>query len=118
MVGQHPVDLRERTVDGIRRAVGPGAAGREEAEHDDDRFLVLEHQGRQPVAGPDPIAAADAALALDRDPEFLQHVDVAPRGARVDPEPVGDLSPGRELPRLEELEQFEQAGGGRGHARS
>ena len=115
---QHPVDLRERTVDGIRRAVGPGAAGREEAEHDHDRLLVLEHQGRQPVPRPDPVAAADAALALDRDSEFLQHVDVAARRARIDSEPVGDLAPGRERPRLEELEQFEQAGGGRGHAQS
>ncbi len=107
--GQNPVDLRERAVDRVGRAVRPGAARREQAEHDDDRLLVAEHQRRQPVAGADPVAAADAALPLDRDPELLQHTDVAPCRARVDAESVGDLAPGRERTRLQQLEQLEQA---------
>ena len=105
------VDLRERAVDGVRRAVRRRAARREQPEHDRDRLLVAEHQRRQPVARADPVAAADAALSLDRDPELLQDADVAPRRARVDPEPVGDLAAGRQRPRLQQLEQLEQARG-------
>ena len=115
---QHAVDLRERAVDGSRRAVGSGAARREEAEHDDDRLLVAEHQRWQPVPRPDPVPAPDAALPLDGDPEALQHADVAPHRARVDLEPAGDLAPGRERPRLEQFEQLEQARRRRGHADS
>ena len=115
---QHPVDLRERAVDRRGGAVVAGAAVRKQPEHDDDRLLVGEHQRRQPVAGADPVAAADAALPLDGDAELLQHADVAPRRARVDAEAVGDLAPGRERPRLQQLEQLEQSGGGRGHGPS
>jgi hypothetical protein len=71
------------TASGEPSAPEPRVASR--PEHDDDRLLVAEHQRRQPVARPDPVAPADAALALDRDPELLQHADVAPRRARVDP---------------------------------
>jgi hypothetical protein len=113
--GQHSVDLRQRSGDGIRGAIAAGLAGREEAEHDRDRLLVFEHQRRQPIPRADPVAAADASLSFDRDSEALQDADVAPHRARVDLEPVGDLAPGRQRPRLEQLEQLEQARGRRGH---
>jgi hypothetical protein len=104
---QDAVDLRERAVDDLR-ALRPGA-GREQPEHDGHRLLVAEHQRRQPVAGPDPVAAAHAPLPLDGNPEPLEHVHVPPHRPRVDPEPVGDLPARRELPPLEELEELEQS---------
>ena len=82
--------------------------GSDEAERDHDRLVVCEHERRQPVAGADAVAAADAALTLDRDVERLQRADVAPDRPAVDPEPVGDLAAGGERLRLQELEQLEQ----------
>ena len=35
-------------------------------------LVVAQHQRRQPVAGPEAVAAADASLALDRDAELLE----------------------------------------------
>ena len=48
--GQHAVDLRGRAVD-RGGSLLPRAADREQAEHDDDRLVVGEHQRRQPVPG-------------------------------------------------------------------
>ena len=87
----------------------------DDAERDDDGLVVAQHQRRQPVPGPDPVAPADAALALDRDPEILERGHVAPDRARVDSEAVGDLAPGGERPGLEELEQVEEPCGGGQH---
>ena len=67
------------------------AARRHQPEHDDDRLGVGQHQRRQPVARPDAVAAADAALALDGDPELLQRGHVAADRPAVDPEQLGDL---------------------------
>ena len=47
---------------------------RRQPENHDDRLVVREHQRREPVAGSDPVAAADAALALDGDVEVLQRL--------------------------------------------
>ena len=93
----------------------PAASG---PERDDDGLVVREHERRQAVAGTDPVAAADAALALDRDAEILERGDVAARSSPVDPEPVGDLAARDERLRLKELEQFQEPGGRREHARS
>ena len=72
------------------------AARADQPEHDGDGLVVVQHQRRQAVARAHAVAAADAALALDRDVERLQRRDVAPHGARVDPEPLRDLASGRE----------------------
>ena len=100
------------------RARQPEPSRRLHAERDRHRLVVREHERRQPVSGPDAVAAADAALALDRDAELLQRLDVAAHRSRVDLEPVGDLAARDERLRLEELEQLEQPGGRREHARS
>jgi hypothetical protein len=107
-VRQDAANLRERAVH--RAALGVEALPLcgDEAEDDDDRLVLREHQRRQPVARPHPIAAADAALALDRDPELLERRDVAADGPAVDVELVGDLASVDQRPGLQELEEREQ----------
>ena len=117
-VREHAMDLRERAVDRLGGAREAEPSRGERSERDDDGLVVREHERRKPVAGTDPIAAADAALALDRDAEILERGDVAPRRPPVDPEPVGDLATRDERLRLQQLEQLEQPGGRREHARS
>ena len=112
-VRQDAVDLRERAVHAVGRE--PEPPGRDEPEHDRRRLVVGEHERRQPEAGPEAVAAADAALALDRDAELLQRRDVAPDRPPVDPELVGDLATRHERTRLQELEQLEEARRRRGH---
>jgi hypothetical protein len=114
-VRQHAVDLLQRAVHGRRRALEPEPARRDQPEHDHDRLLVVEHQRRQPVARPQPVAASDAALALDRDAELLQGGHVAAHRAPVDAEPVGDLATRRERPALQQLEQLEESRRGGEH---
>ena len=80
------MDLREHVVD-----VGPEPARGEQAEHHRHRVVLGQHERREPEAGSHAVAAADAALALDRDPELLERRDVAAHRAAVDLEPVGDL---------------------------
>jgi hypothetical protein len=110
------MDLRERAVDRLSRAVRSQTPRGDEPEHHDDRLVVVQHQRGQPVARAHAVPAADSALPLDGDAELLQRGDVAPDGPTVDGEPVGDLPPCRERPRLEELEELEQPGSGRRHA--
>ena len=74
--------------------------------------------GGKRYPGPDPVAPADTALALDRDAEPLQRLDVAAHRPRVDLEPVGDLAAREQRLRLQELEELQQPGGRREHARS
>ena len=112
------MDLRERAVDGLGGAREAETARGERAERDDDGLVVREHERREAIAGTDPVAAADAALALDRDAEILQRGDIAARSSPVDPEPVGDLAARDERLRLQELEQFQEPGRRREHARS
>ena len=95
-------------VDGLGGGVEPQVPRGDEAERDDDRLVVREHERRQAIARPDPVAAADASLPLDRDVERLERGDVAPDRAAVDPELVGDLPPRRERLRLQEFEELEQ----------
>ena len=106
---QHPVDLRERAVDRRGSLSSPEPRFASSPSTTTTASSSREHQRRQPVPRPDPVAAADAALPLDGDPELLQHADVAPCRARVDAEPVGDLPARRQGPRLQQLEQLEQA---------
>ena len=87
-------------------------------EHHDHRFVVAQHQRRQPEARAHPVAAADSALPLDRNPELLQHRDVAPDRSRIDAQPVGELSSGHDRPGLENLEEGEESRGRRAHADS
>ena len=105
------MDLGERVLD-----VGSEPASREQAEDDRHRVVLGQHERRQPEPGAHAVAAADAALALDRDAELLERRDVAPHRAAVDLQPVGDLPAGDERPRLEELQQVEQSGAGFEHA--
>ena len=68
----------------ISTRVEPEASRRGEPDHDHHDLVLAQHQRRQPVAGLQAIPAADATLALDRDPELLEVVDVAPDRAAVD----------------------------------
>ena len=86
VAGRTRMDLRERALDGSASRVEPEPPRGDQPEHDHHDLVVAQHQRRQPVAGPQAIAAADAALALDRDAELLQAVDVAPHRAGVDAE--------------------------------
>src|SRR5438105_2651047 len=73
------------------------ALHRQQAQHQGHGLLVGEHQRRQLVAGPEPVAAGAAALAFDGDAHLLETGDVAPHGAPVDLQPRGDLR-GRKTP--------------------
>ena len=113
------MDLCERTVDRLARRRQPETTSRDHPESHDNRFVVVEHEWRKPIAGTNAVAAADTALTLDRDAEILQGGDVAPDRTAIDPQAVRDLGTGREWLRLEKLEQFEQPSGWRlHHARS
>ena len=106
---QHAVDLLERALRMVAAGVEPEPPRRGEADHHHHDLVVAQHQRRQPVTGLEPVAAADAPLALDRDPELLQVVDVAADGPAVDPEVVRDLTAAHDRPGLEQLEYLEQA---------
>src|SRR4051794_22496400 len=102
------MDLQERAFRPLRGAEPEPARGYK--PQDDGRRLVLaEHERRQPVAGTEAVAAADAALAVDRNAEPLERGDVAPDGAAVDGEQVGDVAAGHGRPSLEQLEQLQEA---------
>ena len=106
---QHPVDLLERALRIVAARVEPEPSRRGEPDHHHHDLVVAQHQRRQPVAGLEAVAAADAALAFDRDAELLQVVDVAAGGAAVDPEVARDLASAHDGPGLEQLEDLEQA---------
>ena len=55
-VRQHAVDLHERAVDRLGRAGQPEPSRRLDAERDGHRLVVREHERRQPVSRPDPVA--------------------------------------------------------------
>ena len=115
---QDAVDLLQRPRGRPARGVQPEPPRGEEAEHDDDRLVVSEHERRQPVARAHSVAAADPALALDRDPQLLENGQVSAHRARVDAKAVGDLPPGHDRAGLEQLEELEEVGGRRAHASS
>ena len=110
-LGEDARDLRERVAGG-----DPAPLGDDEPERDRGRLVVGEHQRRQARAGAEPVAAADAGLAVDRDADVVQrdrvpadrplgHAEVGGGGAAVD-----------HRPGLEHLEEREQAGGRPGHS--
>ena len=80
-----------------------------------DRLVVVQHQRWHAVARTHAVPAADAALQELGIPVEGQRGDVPPDRAAVDPEPVRDLAAGDERLCLEQLEELEQAGGGREH---
>ena len=102
------MDLLERALGMVATGVEPEPSRRGKPDHDHHDLVVAQHQRRQPVAGLQAIPAADATLALDRDPELLEVVDVAPHRAAVDAEVVRDLPSTRDRPGLEQLEHLEQ----------
>ena len=73
--------------------VEPQPARGDEPEDDCHRLVVAEHQRRQPVAGPETVAAAHASLALDRDAQLLERFDVPADSAPIDTKVVGDPLP-------------------------
>ena len=108
VVGRTRWIFSQRSLRGGGLAVEPKPPGGEQPEGDDDCLVVAQHEGREPVAGADPVTAADTALTLDRDAELLERRDVAPHGARADLEPLADLAPGDQGLCLQQLEQREQ----------
>src|SRR5215218_3464804 len=100
----------------IATCVEPEASRRREPDHHHHDLVLAQHQRRQPVAGLQAIPAADATLALDRDSELLEVVDVAPDRAAVDAKSIRDLTAAGNRPGLEKLEDLEQSGGGGRHS--
>ena len=109
------MDLGERALRRALAALEALAARGDQPQHDGDRLVVGEHERREPEAGADAVAAADAPLALDGDVHVLERRDVAPHRPAVDLEELCDLAPGRERPGLEKLQELEEAGRGRLH---
>ena len=105
---QDAMDLLERALGMVATGIEPEPSRRGEADHDHHDLVVAQHQRRQPVARLQAVPAADATLALDRDAELLEVVDVAPDGAAVDAEVVRDLASARDRSGLEQLEDLEQ----------
>jgi hypothetical protein len=103
-VGEDAADLGQGGV-GLEAEAPRG----HQSEGDRRGLARREHQRRDAVAGPQPIAAATAALALDRDAEIAQGDDVAPDGANVHAERRGELRAGRGRPVLKRLEQHQHA---------
>ena len=105
--GQHPVELRQRPERGVTGAGDAAARAGEQRDRGGDRLLVVEQQRRQVLPGPELVAAADALAGVHRIAERAQPLDVPPYRARRDPEPVGELGAGPDLPLLQQPEQGE-----------
>ena len=75
--------------------------GDDEAEHDRCRLVVGQHQRRKSRAGPQPVAASDARLAVDRDAEVVQGDRIAPHGALGHAQLGGGGAPVDDGPALE-----------------
>jgi hypothetical protein len=102
---KHTVDLRECGLDGGCRRAEPELSGRRQRQADRGRFLVVEHQRRQPVSGLQPIATVPAELRRPGCP--------GPEGVHVPSEhPRPDLKPSRQLwsghpcPGLQQIEEL------------
>jgi hypothetical protein len=100
-------------VGGCRQPAPPAG---DQAEQDGERLVVAEHQGWQPVAGAQPVAAVAAAHRFDRDVEVDQVVHVPAHRALVDLEPVGEVGLGAGAARLQQLQQGQHSRCRSGHA--
>jgi hypothetical protein len=114
--GQHPADLRESARYRIAGALQAQPLRGHEADDDHDRLVAGEHQRRQPVTEPHPVAAASTALAVDRDAELVQRCYVPANRPAVHAEPGGNLAARHDGTVLEQFQQLKQPGGGRAHA--
>ena len=88
-------DLGERADGGLVDAGDAALGGGPQADRERDGLVVVDHERREGGAGGELVAAGDAARRIDRVAEVAQPVDVAPQGARRDPEAVGELLPGQ-----------------------
>jgi len=105
------VKLRECPLRCVVLIVQPKAPGGQQAERDDDRLVVRQHQRRQSVAGTDAVATADATLTLDGNPELFEGGDVAAHRPATDLEALADLASGDQRSFLEQLEERQQSRG-------
>jgi hypothetical protein len=70
--GQHLVELGQRPHGRVREA-GHGLRCRAaQPDHDGDRLVVVEQQGRQPGSCAQPVPAADAGDGMDRVAQVTQ----------------------------------------------
>jgi predicted enzyme related to lactoylglutathione lyase len=108
---QHPADLRQGRLGGRARCGRtPRQAAGQEAEHDGERLVLVEHERREPVPARQPVATVPAADRLDRHVEVEQVADVAPEGPLVDVQPARQLGCGPGTTRLQELQQRQHPG--------
>ena len=107
------MNLREGTSDRLGWAGQSELARSDYTKGDDDGLVIVQHQRRKSVPRANAIATAYSALTFDRYAEIVERGDIAPDRPAIDAEPVGDLGPGREVLRLEQLEQLEQTCGRR-----
>jgi hypothetical protein len=101
---KHPGDLRERALCAGKAAL----VGDEEAEEDRRRLLVREHHRRETGARPEPVAAAEAGLAVDRDADLVESDRVPSDRPGAHAELVrgsGSVDDGAALQQLEEREK-------------
>jgi hypothetical protein len=84
--------------------------GEHETEYDRGRLFIGEHQRREARARPEPVAAADTRLPVDRDPELVQGDRVAADRPLADAELARSLGAIDDEPVLQQLEEREESG--------
>jgi hypothetical protein len=105
--GQDATDLGKRAL-GTAQAT---PLGDQEPEDNGRRFLVVEHQRRQPGPRAQAITTTHSGLAVDRDAEIVQRDDVAPDRPLADAQLTGGGSGVDHAQTLQQLQERKEAGG-------
>ena len=95
---------------GLFNAADRAGRGSAQGNRHGQRFVVVQQQGRQRLTGPEGIAARHAAAGMHGVAQLAQAVDVAPQGARVHFQALGQFRPHPVVARLQQGEQTQQAG--------
>ena len=102
-VRQDAVDLGQRTLDGRRRVDQADPPRKEQAQDQRQRLFLGEHHRRQLVARPQAVATVAAGVRFHGHAEVLKRAHIAPNGASVHLEPLGQLGAAELRTGLQEL---------------
>jgi hypothetical protein len=92
--GHHLLELRQRPHRNLFDSGDAAAGGRAQPHRDRDRLLVVEQQRRHLRAWPEPVAAGQTRIGIDRIAEHAQLGDVAADGPLRHAELGGQLGTG------------------------